>query len=58
MQYFISPQRPLTTGAWLEIFIGENSNQVSTFKYLILLVLEASSIKRAFIWRFFLNSSV
>jgi len=33
--------------------MGENNNQVSTFKYLMPLVFEATSIQRAFVWRFF-----
>jgi len=37
---------------------GANNNQVSTFKYIMHLVSKASSMKRALVWRFFLNKCV
>jgi len=35
---------------------GANNNQVSTFDYLMTLILKASSTKGAFFYRFYLNN--
>jgi len=37
---------------------GENYNRVSTFKFLVLFVFKALSMKRACFWRFLMNNCV